>query len=64
MPLFTTPRSRSKYRAAAMEIDMALINVGEALREDLDADREVLEIIYEELRDAKERLAKLAKEKD
>jgi len=64
MPLFTTPRSRNKYRAAVMEIDMALINVGEALREDLDADKEALEIIYEELRDAKERLAKLAKEKD
>jgi len=47
-----------------MEIDMALINVGEALREDLDTDKEALEIIYEELRDAKERLAKLAKEKD
>jgi hypothetical protein len=64
MPLFTTPRSRKKYRAAVMEIDMALINVGEALREDLDTDKEALEIIYEELRDAKERLAKLAKEKD
>jgi hypothetical protein len=63
MPILVSPRSRNKYRAAAMEIDMALINIGEALREDLDTDKEALEIIYEELRDARKRLAKLVKEK-
>jgi hypothetical protein len=63
MPVLTSPRGRDKYRTALMEIDMALINLGEGLREDLETDREALRVIYEELSDARRRLERLVRER-
>ena len=58
MPVAVTSRSRKMYAKALRSIDEAVVLLGEALREDAEADAKTVGIALEELRDAAERIRK------
>lgn len=56
MPVAVTGSSRSKYSRALRNIDEAIVEVGEALRLDAEADAKVMKVVLNELRDASKRI--------
>lgn len=51
-----SPEARRKYAKALRDIDEAIVLLGEALREDAEADAKAVRIAVEELIDAAERI--------
>ncbi|MEM0381419.1 MAG: hypothetical protein QW580_01960 [Nitrososphaerota archaeon] len=56
MPVAVSPEARRKYAEALRDIDEAVVLLGEALREDAEADAKAVRIAVEELIDAAERI--------
>lgn len=57
MPVLVSPRARELYTRSLREIENALTDIGEALREDAEMDARAAKVILEELSDAADRIA-------